>query len=224
VVLSILALLIVFCTVRFIVVRFSGSTLLANLLGVTVVLAFVIGSLVRPFGWETATMATSNVPASAEPSSATPPTAAPILPSTVRNVTGKCGRLSVKPNVGGIGSFDVLAEGADGTNALGQGVSVGRNREYVALGWGVDDDRENPAIAVCLLVDGKVALRATSLYGTVRPDVAQVLNAPGLGNAGFKIIIPPDSLSAGAHTLSVAVLSKDRSLKIAPNSWNVLVR
>ena len=227
-VLSIVILLICFYVGRFIAMRFPGSTLVANILAAAIVVAFVIGSLVRPFGGQTATVASVDTPAAtAAPAASAVTTPAPttsVAPVRVRDVSGECRHPLASPNAGGIGSFDVLAAGANGTAAIAQGASIARHREYVALGWGVDDDRQNPAVAVCLLIDGKVAVRAKSLYGAVRPDVAQALNAPGLGEAGFSILIPPDSLSAGAHTLAVAILSKDKSFRIAPNLWNVVVR
>ena len=224
-VLSIVILLICFYVGRFIAMRFPGSTLVANILAAAIVVAFVIGSLVRPFGGQTATVASVDTPAATvQPAAATPAPATSVAPARIRDVSGECSHLPAAPNAGGIGSFDVLAAGTNGTTAIAQGASMGRNQEYVALGWGADDDRQSPAVAVCLLVDGKVALRAKSLYGAVRPDVAQALNAPGLGDAGFKILIPPGSLPAGAHTLAVAILSKDKSFRIAPNFWNVVER
>jgi len=121
-------------------------------------------------------------------------------PAGVRDVSASCaihGQLQSGATVG----IDAFAK-ATGAGASG----------YEVYGWGKDRTGNGPARAVCLIVDGKVDDRATSLYGERRPDVAKVLSNPDLLLSGYLIKVPAGSISAGSHRIGVAVVSADGSI------------
>jgi hypothetical protein len=83
---------------------------------------------------------------------------------------------------------------------------------YEMYGWGRDRISTGPARAVCLIVDGKVEDRATSLYGEPRADVAKALGNPDLARSGYLIKIPAATFTPGQHRIGVAVVSSDGSI------------
>jgi hypothetical protein len=121
-------------------------------------------------------------------------------PPGVRDVSASCaihGRLQTGAVVG----IDAFAK-ATGRNESG----------YEVYGWGKDRTQTGPARAVCLIVDGRVDDRVTSLYGERRPDVAKVMSNPDLLLSGYLIKIPAGSIPAGSHRIGVAVVSADGSI------------
>jgi hypothetical protein len=216
VVLGVVALFIVFVVTRLIILRYTGHSTVANVTGAAIVIAFALGSFAQTF----------RLP---QPESAAAPPAAAQAQATgaadagVRDVSARCRTMTRVPESGAIGAFDALV-GANGTSPVVKGAALAGDAAYVATGWGADREGKAPAAGICLLVDGKVALRATSLYGTSRPDVAQATNVQQLGQAGFRIIIPPHSLRKGARHIAVAVQSQDGSFALASNSWDVVIR
>jgi hypothetical protein len=211
VVVGVIVLFIMFVVTRFVIIRYTGHSTVANVTGAALVAAFVLGSIARTF----------QLPGSQTVAASPAPAATPAPVAQAGGVTQKCGS-SGTPGAGGVGAFDVLETGA-GAVAVHPNEEIARDAQYVALGWGANADRTAPALGVCLVVDGKLASGAVATYGADRPDVAKVFGA-ALEDTGFKIVIPPNALAKGPHHLAVAVKSADGSFALAPNSLDVVVR
>jgi hypothetical protein len=216
VVIGVIALFIVFVVTRIIIVRYTGHSTVANVSGAAIVIAFALGSLAQTFRWPQAEDAGPHPAVTESPANGS-------ADAGVRDVSARCRALARSPGPGAVGAFDALT-GADGTAPVTKGAAVPGNAAYVATGWGADREGKELATGICLLVDGKVAALATSLYGTSRPDVADATNVQQLTQAGFKIMIPPNSLRKGMRHLAVAVQSQDGSFALAPTSWDVVIR
>ncbi len=216
-VLGVIILVALFVLVRFIVWRYADTTAVPNIAGAAIVLAFVFGSLARPFS-----LPATGIAGTATAVGETSP--APEMVTNVHDVTAGCLATAPAFKIGFAGYFDALARNELGGPVVAKGSSIPGDAQYVASGWGVNHDQKQLARAVCLLVDGKIAPNVTSIYGIIRPDVAASLHAPLLAQAGFKIIIPPNSIKNGRHHLAVAIRSQDDTFSLADNSWDVVVR
>jgi hypothetical protein len=216
VVVGVIVLFIMFVVTRFVIIRYTGHSTVANVTGAALVAAFVLGSIARTF------QLPGSQPVAANPAPAGEAAAAPPAVAQAGAVTRKCDGLTGTPGAGGVGAFDELEIGA-GTTAVDPNAEIARDAQYVALGWGANRDKKAPALGVCLLVDGKLASGSIVTYGADRPDVAKVFG-PALEDTGFKIVIPPNALAKGPHHLAVAVKSDDGSFALAPNSLDVVVR
>ncbi len=205
-----------FVVTRFVIIRYTGHSTVANVTGAALVAAFVLGSIARTF------QLPGSQPVAANPAPAVETAATPAAVAQAGGVTQKCDGLSGTPGAGGVGAFDVLETGA-GAVAVHPNEEIARDAQYVALGWGANADRKAPALGVCLVVDGKLASGSVATYGADRPDVAKVFGA-ALEDTGFKIVIPPNALAKGPHHLAVAVKSADGSFALAPNSLDVVIR
>jgi len=214
VVVGVIFLFIMFVATRFVIIRYTGHSTVANITGAALVAAFVLGSVARTFQLPVPQPVAANpAPAGA---AATPAAAAQA------GAARKCIGLTGMPGAGGVGAFDQL-ETDVGAVAVHPNAEIAQDAQYVALGWGADRDRKLPALGVCLLVDGKPARRSIATYGFDRPDVAQAFG-PALGPTGFKIVIPPNALAKGPHNLAVAVESDDGSFALAPNTLDIVIR
>jgi hypothetical protein len=141
--------------------------------------------------------------------------------SAPRDVSASCrihGALQPGGNVG----IDAFTRAGSTTNIVNGGVIQSRSG-YDLYGWAQDRVHPTAARAVCLLVDGHVEERATSLYGEPRPDVAKVLLNPNLAASGYLIKVPPGTFAPGTHRVSVAVVSSDGSLGASPATRTITV-
>jgi hypothetical protein len=93
------------------------------------------------------------------------------------------------------GSLDRAVDSVSGTDPVSVGDST-----YVQ-GWAVDYQANGPVQSVTVLVDG-VALTGTATLGQARPDVATAYNNPALGNVGWYLVIPANSVTAGSHSIT----------------------
>lgn len=216
-VLGVVVLLALFFLTRYIVWRYAETTAVPNIAGVAIVLAFVLGSIARPF-------ALPGTDAGRTASAVGETSPVPEMITNVHDVTAGC--LSVTPEfrMGFAGYFDALSKDNVGGPVVAKGSSIPSDAQYVVSGWGVNHDQKQLARSICLLVDGRIEPSATSTYGYIRPDVAAALHMPLLAQAGFKIIIPPNILTKGRHHLTVAIRSQDNTFSLADNSWDVIVR
>lgn len=71
-------------------------------------------------------------------------------------------------------------------------------------GWAVDDENESTAGGVYVDVDGR---HFPTFYGAERQDVADSSGVPSYRYSGFERAIPVFEIGAGAHELSVVVLT-----------------
>jgi hypothetical protein len=73
-------------------------------------------------------------------------------------------------------------------------------------GWAVDHPHRKAAAGVDVVVD---SVPFPSVYGAARDDVANYFQRPGYRESGFTADVPAERLTAGAHTLSLRVVSAD---------------
>lgn len=77
-------------------------------------------------------------------------------------------------------------------------------------GWVADPATKGSAYGVILIVDGRLRFNATPYYGMSRPDVAQALNSPDAGRAGYAgAVITLAGLGAGLHVVQSAAVTSD---------------
>jgi len=81
-----------------------------------------------------------------------------------------------------------------------------RDRPLVFDGFGFDPLAKTPAKGVDVIVDGKAY---GTTYGLPRGDVAAYFHAPALVMVGFRTVLPPGTLAAGSHTVTLRVVSTD---------------
>jgi hypothetical protein len=92
--------------------------------------------------------------------------------------------------------------------------------EMPVAGWAVDCAAKSAAAGIEIAIDGH---SYKAQYGQARPDVSIVLKTAAYGNSGFRYVLPARSLTAGAHTLEVRVVSADSKgyLPIGPIGFRV---
>jgi hypothetical protein len=81
-------------------------------------------------------------------------------------------------------------------------------------GWAVDAENESVAGGVYVDIDGKLF---PAFYGVERQDVADSYGIPSYRYSGFERAIPLSEIGAGAHELSVIVLSADKTKYYQPD-------
>ena len=95
----------------------------------------------------------------------------------------------------------------DGISQQGRTIVVPKAASFVELtGWAVDDENESTAGGVYVDVDGRLF---PAFYGSDRQDVANSSGVPSYRYSGFERAIPVSEIGAGAHKLSVVVLTAD---------------
>ena len=78
----------------------------------------------------------------------------------------------------------------------------------VFSGWAEDDAARAPVREVLAVVDGGPTYAAVT--GLVRDDVAATYHDPARASSGFRLTIPPCSLSAGHHRIAFRFEANDR--------------
>jgi hypothetical protein len=131
-------------------------------------------------------------------------------PGSVRDVSAAC-RIHGPLQSGAMVGIDAFTGGGTTRDITDhrEATSAGA---YLMYGWGKDRNSAGPARAACLIVDGRVEERATSLYGEPRADVAKALANPALARSGYLIKIPAGTFTPGQHRIGVAVVSSDGSI------------
>jgi hypothetical protein len=81
-------------------------------------------------------------------------------------------------------------------------------------GWAVDDENESTAGGVYVDVDGKLF---PAFYGSDRQDVADSSGVPSYKYSGFERAIPVSEIGAGAHELSIIVLTASKTEYYEPD-------
>ncbi len=74
-------------------------------------------------------------------------------------------------------------------------------------GWALDAANESPAGGVYVDIDGELF---PAFYGTDRRDVADSSGVPSYRFSGFERDILVSEIGAGAHELSIVVLTSDK--------------
>lgn len=73
-------------------------------------------------------------------------------------------------------------------------------------GFGFDAVAKLPAKGVDVVIDGKAY---GTTYGHARPDVGDYFKTPALAATGFRTVLPPGTVGAGAHILRLRVVAAD---------------
>jgi hypothetical protein len=119
------------------------------------------------------------------------------------------------------GTIDLAPAGAANT-VIADGGSLDADVSYQVGGWAVGPNGDRLLSGLCLVVDGKVAPYAKTLYGFLRPDVAAAYHQD-IAPCGYRIEIPPRVLPAGTHRLQVLTISSDGVKQFLPPVRTVAV-
>jgi hypothetical protein len=138
------------------------------------------------------------------------PAAAPAgPPPVVKAVSAKC-RASgtVTPSTRSLGNLDVIGEIAAGVPvARTTGFTLLRSGTLALEGWAADAGTKTPALAACLMIDGKVQPQAIATYGMSRPDVATAYHSDAMTGTGFLLTLDAKALAPGNHAIAIAVVT-----------------
>lgn len=85
---------------------------------------------------------------------------------------------------------------------------ISNSGEIVVRGWAVDVAHKSSGADLDVAIDGKMF---STIYGTERADVEQYFGVAGYRNSGFTAAIPTTRLNRGRHSMSVRLLSSDRT-------------
>jgi hypothetical protein len=220
--LSIIAVVVLFAIARFFLARYTGNLGLANGVAGAIVCAFVLGLVsARLFGFRgtSAALAPSVGPAAAVNGPAVAPAAGRI---EGRAVSREC-RPARVGSEGAAGNVDLVTRDGAVTQ-LADGGTLDGAATYAVSGWAATPEADRTASAVCLAVDGAVEPRAIAYYFAPRPDVAAYYHQPALAEAGYTIVIPAGLLKRGVHRIQVAVKLPDGSVRALPGARGITVR
>ncbi len=209
-------LVAIFVGLRFWILRSANKSFVSIAAPTLVVIAFVLGRLLNN-GPVPETTANPVAFGTAEVSQV------PQTDAVLRNVSSECTN-APSINSAGVGWFDALASKNAPSVSIASGSTILRNHEYMLSGWAADADKQRPATGVCLDVDGHIVAKAISLYGVIRPDVAAAMKSRQLAKSGYRILIPPNTLSPGWHLLQVAARSQDGSFGSLGHARTVFVK
>jgi hypothetical protein len=82
---------------------------------------------------------------------------------------------------------------------------INSTQETITItGWAVDEKTNSVATAVFIIIDGQVFV--PTLYGLMRPDVADSLSNPSFEYSGFIATFSPSILKAGPHTIQLEIV------------------
>jgi hypothetical protein len=82
---------------------------------------------------------------------------------------------------------------------------INSTQETITItGWAVDEKANSVASAVFIIIDGQIIV--PTLYGIMRPDVAQSLRATSLEYSGFIATFSRSILKAGPHTIQLEIV------------------
>jgi hypothetical protein len=86
-------------------------------------------------------------------------------------------------------------------------LDVPAGRALELSGWAVLPEGHRAAQTLELVLDGQPVVVAT--YGFERPDVAAYFQLPDALNSGYRVTLPGELLTAGAHKLSIREMAAD---------------
>jgi hypothetical protein len=140
------------------------------------------------------------------------------------DVTLSCQGAHLSRAVKGFGNLDGVGQLQAGKSEPEANGFVADRAGTIALGgWVADLPNKTPALAACLVIDGKLEPRAFALYGIGRPDVAASLHGDGLLPTGFNLTLPVSDLRRGFHRVSVAVVLASGETDSIPSGFSVRV-
>jgi predicted small lipoprotein YifL len=133
-----------------------------------------------------------------DPFAAPPPEAQGETPSA-----GLSAGLAKRPGLPGF-FIDHIGAAADPMNKPPAPITTGA--PMLLDGFGFDAAAKLPAKGVDVVIDGRVF---GTRYGGDRSDVATYFKTPALGKTGFRTVLPPGTVAAGAHTAWLRVVTAD---------------
>ena len=85
---------------------------------------------------------------------------------------------------------------------------ISADADTAIVGWALDKTSKKTAGGVDMVIDQSPF---NARYGIPRGDVADHFQHPDYINSGFQLVIPRGRLTKGDHTLSIRVISSDRT-------------
>ena len=73
-------------------------------------------------------------------------------------------------------------------------------------GFGFDAAAKLPAKGMDVVIDGKAF---GARYGHARGDVATYFKTPALANTGFRVVLPPEMVGPGSHSVTLRIVAAD---------------
>jgi len=117
-------------------------------------------------------------------------------------------------------TLSAITIAGDGISQQDQSLVVPKEGSFIQVnGWAVDANGKSTAGGVYIDVDDKLF---PAFYGTERQNVADSLGVASYRYSGFERAIPVSEIGAGAHELSVIVLTADRKGYYRPDQKVVL--
>lgn len=203
---------------RAVIARERGVNRLASIcLGVAFVIVYFSG-LVGARDIRSAAIDSSGpaelVPATAE-------TTYPKAADHFRDVSSSCADASLVSTVG-VGNLEGIRDRKD--RVVSKAETILSGDDLAAYGWAANAGTGENASSVCLVIDGKLFLKATSLIGSARPDVVAALKTPRAMNSGFVIRFAAKNIGAGRHSVQVAEQVGDKTFAVVNGSFDVSIR
>jgi hypothetical protein len=82
---------------------------------------------------------------------------------------------------------------------------INSTQETITItGWAVDGKANSMAAAVFIIIDGQIII--STLYGLMRPDVANALKNPSFEYSGFVATFSSSILGGGSHTIQLEIV------------------
>ena len=73
-------------------------------------------------------------------------------------------------------------------------------------GFGFDAAAKLPAKGMDVVIDGKAF---GARYGHARGDVATYFKTPALAKTGFRVVLPPEMVGPGSHSVTLRIVAAD---------------
>lgn len=201
-------IVVAFFALRFVGMRYFHEPRRADVAALAVAVAFAAGTL-WPFSARSGSQPAPNVQplAVATSAAAQPAPAAEVLgsitPPGTHDVSASCRSAKGSFRSTTDGSIDEVRKDAREGEIVADGGRLDHMAQYIVQGWAAEPAAVRPALAACLLVDGKVDSHSKPYFGTARPDLGTGFHHDELVPSGYVIVIPAGSLAQGKHRLEV---------------------
>ena len=106
--------------------------------------------------------------------------------------------------VGSTFTVDTVTSGGQQFHYTGSPARLVRAASLSIRGWAFDPRMHRTAERLVFRLDG--AGWRDAAYHQDRPDVAAALGLPDIADSGFTVVVPPSTLTPGAHTLELATV------------------
>lgn len=191
--------------------RFFSGPYRAEVAAAAIVVAFALG-----ISWPHANSA--EVAGSPPPVAVAPAAPPPAAAARVTDVAKACAeaRLSAAAGKGNVDAGAVVTGGTE--VPAGPLPEVHKGDTFVLRGWAANSDLNAPTAAACIIMDGKVVVATTGVYGGNRPDVAAAFNSPSLVPTGFQLLVAASAIPLGRHRIQAAAVAADGTASVIAGS------